>query len=172
MKKVITIFLVLLFTVNEFSFITIYLPLKNLAGIIQKAKVENSYDSNDFTLIAINESEKESIKYINENEIFFNGDMYDIVNTVTKDSTIYIYCLKDETENLLTKSFQLHFDNHQNRKFSLNFFNLTSAKKLIAFVFEDNLNNSILKVDSIIADNINLNPKPFIDKHTPPPKIS
>jgi hypothetical protein len=174
MKKVITILLVLLFTVNEFSFITVYLPLRNLANILQKARVEDCYNSADFALIVVNESDKESapVKYINESEILYNGELYDVVNIVDKDGSKYIYCLKDETENLLDKSFKLHFDNHQNRKFSLNFFNITVAKKLIAFVFEDYINCSIPKIDNIVVYYINPDLKPFIDKHTPPPKFS
>ncbi|MCX6157180.1 MAG: hypothetical protein ACOYN6_00740 [Ignavibacteria bacterium] len=174
MKKVITIFLILLFTVNEFSFLTVYLPLKNLAVMMQKAKVDECYDSSDFALIVINESDKESspVKYNNESEILFNGELYDVVNTVEKDGSTYIYCLKDETENLLDKSFELQFGNNQNRKFSLNFFNLTVAKKLTAFVFDNYFDNSIPKIDNAVIYYINPDLKPFIARHTPPPKFS
>jgi hypothetical protein len=174
MNKIITIFLILLFTVNEFSYITVYLPLKNLAFIMQKAKVEDCDNSNDYTLFVINESDKEStpVKYLNESEILFNGELYDVVNSVDKDGSTYIYCLKDETENLLDKSFKLHFDNRQNRKFSLNFFNLTVAKKLIAFVFDNYLDNSIPKIENVVIYYINPYLKPYIDKYTPPPRFS
>ena len=134
MKKVITIFLVLLFAVNEFNFIAVYLPLKNLATMMQKAKIEDCCDPNDFTLIVIKESEianeSSAVIFLDKSELLYNGELYDIVNTVNKDGNVNIYCIKDETENLLDKSFKLHFDNLQNRKFSLTFFNLTVAKKL------------------------------------------
>lgn len=174
MKKVITIFLILLFTVNEFSFITVYLPLRNLAVMMQKAKLEDCTDSNDFSLIVVNETDKESapIKYINESEILCNGELYDVVNTVDKNGSKYIYCIKDETENLLDRSFKLHFDNHQKREFSLNFFNLTVAKKLIAFVFDNHFADCIQKIDIVVAFYINPELKPFIDKYTPPPRFS
>jgi hypothetical protein len=176
MKKVITILLVLLFTVNEFSFITVYLPLRNLANYMQKARVESCYDPNDFAVIVVKESEylneSSPARFFENSEFLFNGELYDVVNTVTKDGNVYIYCIKDETENLLDKSFKLHFDNHQNRKFSLNFFNVTIAKKLIAFVFEDYINCSIPKIDNVVVYYINPDLKPFIDKHTPPPKFS
>jgi len=176
MKKVITILLILLFTVNEFSFITVYLPLKNLANVMQKARAESCYDPNDFAVIVIKESEYcndfSPVRFLEKSELLFNGELYDVVNTVVKDGNVYIYCIKDETENLLDKSFKLHFDNHQNRKFSLNFFNLTVAKKLIAFVFDNQFDNSIPKLDNAVIYYINPDLKPFIDKQTPPPKFS
>lgn len=174
MKKVITIFLILLFTVNEFSFLTVYLPLRNLAVMMQKAKVEDCSDLSDFALFVVNESDKESvpIKYINESEILYNGELFDVINIVDKDGSKYIYCLKDETENLLDKSFILHFENHQSRNFSMNFFNLTVARKLIAFVFDNHFAGSIQKIDIVEAFYIDPELKPFIDKYTPPPRFS
>ncbi len=174
MKKVITIFLVLLFTVNEFSFLTVYVPLKSLAVFMQKAKVEDCYNSNDFTLFIVKESDKESssVKFVDDSEVLYNGEMYDVVNTFVKEGNVYIYCLKDETENLLDKSFKTHFDNHLNKKFSLNFFNLTVTKKLIAFVFDNQFVNGIQKIDSIVIHYINPELKPYIDKYTPPPRFS
>lgn len=176
MKKVITIFLVLLFTVNEFSFITVYLPVKKLANLMQKAKLESCYDPNDFAVIVIKDSEigkeSSSVRFLEDSEILFNGELYDVVNTVSKDGNVYIYCIKDDTENLFDKSFNTHFDNHQNRNFSLRFFNLTVAKKLLAFVFTNNINLNITWAENIIIENININLKPFIDKDSPPPKFS
>jgi len=176
MNKIITIFLILLFTVNEFSYVTVYLPLKNLAEMVQKGRLEDCYNSDDFALIVVKESEmyndSSSVKFLEKSELSCNGELYDIVNTVVKDGDVYIYCLKDETENLLDKSFSLHFDNHQSKKFSLNFFNLTNAKKLIAFVFADDKYCGITLVEKISIDNYNIFLKPFIDKYIPPPKLS
>lgn len=176
MNKIITIFLILLFTVNEFSFITLYLPLKNLASMVQKARLEDCYNSDEFALIVVKESEmynqSSSVKFLEKSELSYNGDLYDIVETVVKDSDVYIYCIKDDTENLLDKSFSLRYDNHQNKKFSFNFFNLTNAKKLIAFVFTNDIYYGITLVEKISIDNYNIFLKPFIDKYSPPPKIS
>jgi hypothetical protein len=176
MKKVITIFLILLFTVNEFSFITVYLPLKNLATLMQKAKVENCDTSNDFALIVMKESDlnndTSSSKFNDESEFMFNGELYDVINMEVKDGNVYIYCIKDETENLLDKSFKLHFDNIHNNKFSLTFFNHTVAKKLLPFVFADDIIFDISQIENVLINNVNLNLKPFIDKVIPPPKIS
>jgi len=175
-KKVITIFLLLLFTVNEFSFITVYLPLRNLATYVQKARVDNSVEPNDFALIVIKESEinNESapVKFLENSELLYNDEMYDVINTVNKDGDVYIYCVKDETENMLDKSFNLHFDNSQNRSFSLSFFNLTVAKKLLPFIFSDDINYSVLQIERVRIQNINLKSVPFIEKDIPPPKFS
>jgi len=176
MKKVITILLVLLFILNEFSFIAIYIPLKKLASYIQKTNIEKGFDDDDVSLIVIKKSDLEKgmaqIKFVENSEIVYNNELYDIVNSITTDENVYLYCLKDETENLLLKSFTLHFDNNHNRKFSLNFFNVTVAKKLIAFVFDNNLKFQISKKTNIVSDNIIINLKPYIDKPSPPPKYS
>lgn len=176
MKKIITILLVLLFIMNEFSFIAIYIPLKKLASYIQKTNIEKGFDFDDVSLIVINKSDLEKgtaqIKFVENSELVYNNELYDIVNSVTVDENIYLYCLKDETENLLLKSFTLHFDNNHNRKFSLSFFNIAIAKKLIAFVFENNLRFQITQKTNIVSNNIIINLKPFIDIPSPPPKYS
>jgi hypothetical protein len=161
---------------NEFSYFTVYLTLKNTARIIQNIKIKSKNESDDFVLIKIKESDLKNntagIKFLDDSEIKYNDELFDILDIALKDSIVYIYCLKDETEDLLTKTYCIHFQMNSGRKFSLNFYDLNIALKMIAYICDNDIN--LVAYQTILLANINFNIESdiFIDVPSPPPKYS
>lgn len=174
MKRLIAIFLFLLFMANEFSYFIVYLPMRNISNLIQQSKIESSLESGEYTVIYVKNIEDTNSDYylslLNESEFAYEGELYDVVKRIYADGGIYIYCIKDETEDLLNKSFNLHFSNKTIRNFSMRLFNITVSRKLIAFFTENRYNIPVVLTGVLISSNIKLFQKPFIEKISPPPK--
>jgi hypothetical protein len=175
LRKTIAILLLSLFIVNEFSYFTVFIPLKNTARLIQSIRINNLNEPDDLSVIKVNVSElynNPSLKFLNESEIKYNDEMYDILDMTNKDGILYIYCLKDETENLIFKTYSIHFQNNPGRNFSLNFFCINTALKLIAYICPDNTGILITITEILTQSNFALKPDPYLDVDSPPPKYS
>ena len=174
MKKVITILLVLLFLMNEFSFIAIYIPLINLVHYIQKTNIEKGSDISDISLIVINKTDFEKgnrdFYFVDEYEIIYKGEMYDISSFTIEGDDVKLLCYKDDKETKLNLLLAQYFSNGIS--------DLTSEDSsfLYSIIFEAELPISFKDTSSWREDEyfyfiffpiINN----FLDIPTPPPKL-
>jgi hypothetical protein len=176
LRKTIAILLLLLFLTNEFSYFTVFLTLRNTARIIQNIRINSKNESDDFAVIKIKESDfrnnTSGIKFLDDSEMKYNDELYDILDIAVKDSMVYIYCLKDETEDLFTKTYCLHFQSNPARKFSLNFFRFNNALKMVAYFCTNEVNIYISKTELISDINHIIYINPYKEIPSPPPKLS
>ncbi|MCX7833924.1 MAG: hypothetical protein N2490_06920 [Ignavibacteria bacterium] len=122
-------------------------------------------------LIVINKSNiNNKVEFTSNNEINFNGIMYEVSRIDEDESNIYIYCIKDEEETNLINSYKKLISNTNNNTKSKN------TQNIMCFYFLGLLNNLItipknnnfLILSLFTKENIIHN---FIPPLSPPPKI-
>lgn len=97
MKKILPLFLILLISLNAFGFNLL------LDYLIFQCKrdfsAEKYYRSNEIVVLKITLTENKNLQRIDDHEVRYKNNMYDIVKEVEKDGTLYIYCISDKKED-------------------------------------------------------------------------
>ena len=107
MKRVLPIFLIVLFLANSIGITFLFLHERNMLKNEFRNYMKNNIDRNKLIKIILPKSAvlDELIHKTDKDEFRFHGNMYDIVvQSETRDSIIY-YCLNDEKEEKLIKGF-------------------------------------------------------------------
>ncbi len=176
MKKLLPIVLVLLFLLNDFSFISVYLPMKSLIRELNSELRESNTDNPEITVITSHDEkfkrETEELIASGEDEFVYEGELYDICEIRETNGTYAIYCIKDIKENSLDSIFTSQFTQKTDKNISKVINNLINNKRLIAYLNTNNIFMSALEVSYIYFDVSYPANNPFLGTDTPPPKIS
>jgi hypothetical protein len=109
MKKIIPLLLINLILLNTFGFNLLldYLIFQCKRDFSR----ENFYDSNKIIVLRITSCEKKNLQRIDDDEVRYKDNMYDIIKEIKKDDALYIYCVSDKKEDGL---FELLFKINKN----------------------------------------------------------
>ena len=110
MKKTIILILCVIILFNTGGYYLAYFQVQNYFKSIATGRINEYIPLDKLTLIKINlksaesDSKKEYLK-VNEKEISYNGNMYDIYQEEKSGDTLVLYCLSDENEDKLDQAF-------------------------------------------------------------------
>lgn len=177
MKRLLSIFLILLIAFNAGGNLFVYFQVGNYFKQIAFNKINYYIPVENLELIRINVKSADYynadvFERINENEISYYGRMYDIYKEDFSGDTLFIYCLSDEKEDIINNAIFTYINDkkHDNSKSPLaniikifitialvpvenNYCNINNYKK-ISYLYQITYQNIFLKV-------------PY-----PPPKVS
>lgn len=175
MKRLISIFLVLMLVFNSAGYLILFYQLKKHFKKEAFSKLENFIDTKDLVEINVSksnyENEDENFHFVEPHEIKYYGKMYDIARTEYKGDTVKIYALSDENEDNLHNFFALFLYKNLSDKYSraagvihsiIMIASLPSDLKINAFFTESAIFIFILLPDLT----------GYQDIPTPPPKFS
>jgi hypothetical protein len=176
MKKVFAISLIILFLINDFSFVSIYLPLKSLARYINFEAKDTGDNDPDITTIVMSKcefSEENGVfRKIDKDEIFYENELYDVRSYREENDSVIIYCVKDVKENSLDKIFAVHVDQNANNKLASTFQNIINNKRFIAYLIINPIVLEIVEISAVKNDIADFATAPFLKIEIPPPKLS
>jgi len=72
-----------------------------------KTQIKNGVPKSDLTLLTFDASKTSQLKWIDDHEFIYNGDLYDVVETKLSDNKIGYLCLQDHQETELFKQLNL-----------------------------------------------------------------
>ena len=97
MKKILPLLLIILILLNTFGF---NLLLDYLIFQCKKDfSTEKRYPSNEIVVLKITPDENKNLQRVDDNEVRYKNNMYDIVKEVKENDILYIYCINDKKEN-------------------------------------------------------------------------
>lgn len=64
------------------------------------------------------------IKVISEDEISYNGSMYDVAFTKTCGDSVWLFCISDSKEDELLRNIIIHFNNTESQNEKMQYFNV------------------------------------------------
>lgn len=176
MKKLLPIVLVILFLINDFSFISVYLPMKSLARKLNSELRESDIDDPDVTVITSRKEDfikdVEALKESGGDEFVYEGEIYDICDIKTVNGYPAIYCIKDTKENSLDNLFQAHIEKKSAKNISKVLNNLLNNKRFTAYIITNNLFLNSGEISFCFCELAFTAANPFLATDTPPPKIS
>jgi len=110
LKKTTILILCVIILFNTGGYYLAYFQVQNYFKSIATGRINEYIPLDKLTLIKINlkstesDSKKDYIK-VNEKEISYNGNMYDIYQEEKSGDTLVLYCLSDENEDKLDQAF-------------------------------------------------------------------
>ena len=106
MKKLISIFLSFLIFLSSSGYILIY--VERLSN--NKQEIRSILDSKqnlfDLVKFKFTKSEYSRLHWKDEKEFELEGNLYDVANTEIIDNEVYVYCLRDENEEMLVSNYE------------------------------------------------------------------
>lgn len=167
MKKYLNIFLLITIFLNTSGYVLIY---KKQQYDIKKEMFRKISTIIDLRLLTKLKLSKTSLpEWKDENEIKFNGSLYDIVKKEDKGSYVILYCINDQKEENVLKNFSKHFDDQNKNSSSKRTIAVFSFNAVVNFIYT-------LHKESVFSENIIANKdcyKSIIKNITsPPPKFS
>ena len=107
MKKPLYILLIVFLFLNNFAYVILFLQSRmEIKKEMFRRIAAGDYSGELICFTFNNDSEiKWKVIWKDDHEFEFNGTMYDIVKKDTKGDTIILYCINDEKESELIKSF-------------------------------------------------------------------
>lgn len=130
---------------------------------------ENEYKF--FVVSKLYQSSENDFKFVGDDEILYQGQMYDVAKVEDTGDTIKYYCLNDESETkLLTGFFQLNEQvNNREKSLIITVLSLVLTQGLLESNLDVNISQEITK---IIPQNTHLIKHIIADILDPPPKVS
>jgi hypothetical protein len=176
MKKGFAISLILLFLINDFSFVSIYLPLKSLAKYINFEKKDDCTDDPDITTIVLSKSEfsedNDIFIKIGNDEIIYDNELYDVRSYREANDSVIIYWVKDVKENSLDKIFSTRVEKDKNNKLASTFHNIINNKRFTAYIITNPIVLEIAEISAVKNERAEFASAPFLKIEIPPPKLS
>jgi hypothetical protein len=175
LKKSFFILLGLLVLFNTGGYYFVYFQVQNYFKQVAFNKINEYIPEENLTLFKINLRSTDSkiqkeILRINDHEISYNGNMYDIYKEEVNSDTLVLYCLCDENENILDQAFS-EFVNRNN----IDFINI-SLKSILKSIIKIALPPIELTYknysfyNSITFNSSNDLQNVIIDVYVPPPR--
>ena len=114
MKKIVIILLSFLLLFNSFGYVLVYFEVEQSLKEEAFEKMKNNISDEDLYIIALSKQDlllnNNGCIFLNENEIKFNGKLYDIYRKYDLGDKIILYCLDDEKENTVEKIFSSYIE--------------------------------------------------------------
>jgi hypothetical protein len=173
MKKNIAILLLLLFSFDIIGYFFVFAIQNWAIRNSIKQQIKQEIPLKNLVLITVDEHKKSEIKWKEDGEFRYHGEMYDVVRSKTRgDGTILYYCIADKAETQLFKQLEQYIGNRINNQENSSK-GKTYLIKLFTTIFslKSNLFRIILlPLDIPLYDKINLYESRLIDVDLPPPK--
>lgn len=177
MKKFLAIFLILSFVLNAGGYVLIYAGIQHSLKNYASKKINSGMFASEYTIITFSTEEMKTgvhgLILLNEKEFLYKGKMYDIVNAVQKNDSVYFYCLQDKDEDKLNLTFNKSIDKNAGdpdkksaaEKLSRNIITEALTTGLLFHYPKTSDNNFSVYAQSSFVQN-------FPDVTTPPPDSS
>ena len=130
MKKLIPILLIILISLNTFGFDFILGYLLFTCKLDFKEHVENNSIKKDLVVFKMSQIDSNKFQKFDD-EIKYDGRMYDIVKEEKNDNDIYFYCYSDEKEDGINKIINEQNDK-QNHPSKVNYLQKNLAKNYLS----------------------------------------
>lgn len=174
MKKLISILIALFVLYNSGVYLFLYIHSEKVVKQQAKDRILSGVVTEDeCKLFVVSRSSqfKEDFTFVNDDEILYQGQMYDIVKVEDSGDSIKYYCLNDDAETkLLTGFFQLNKQaNEKERALIMTVLSLVLAQGLLESPLNFNISQEITK---ILPQNTHLIRSINADILDPPPKVS
>ena len=176
LKKPLSIFFLFIFLYNVIGYYAVF----EILNYLNKEKIEQSIADNiENQAIEIIEIKKDAVlhskdfAYTDDDEIKYQGKLYDIVKKVAKGDSIYFYCINDQKEEHLFANLFEHIKNQIDNSKSLpGKENKTVKIELVKdYFFNLFATNNYRKKESILYSQSDSFYTSFIkDITSPPPK--
>jgi hypothetical protein len=175
LKKITSILIIALLFFDSCGYIFVYLELSRYFKQESSLKINEIFSKDDIEIIALHKSDltknNSPVKFIEEKEILYKGELFDIYNTISFEDSIYYYCLNDRNENILEKAFTIYLDkNTQENSKNIPIYNILHNIIKIAITptqFDFNQSQHCIKYENKF---IYLISQYSFDIPTPPPK--
>jgi hypothetical protein len=131
-------------------------------------KICRTVAPDEITCIKFLKKEMTRAEWLGKKEFEYKGAMYDVVNKAESNKEYIFYCLNDEKEELLIKSYNRHFDDNKDKATNNNsryFFSLVAPATL--------MNNPIKRVNICYKINNQITSQYqsiWLETINPPPK--
>jgi hypothetical protein len=92
-------------------------------------RISRTVSSKDVRCIKFTKNEMTRAEWLGKKEFEYKGEMYDVINKAESNKEFIFYCLNDEKEELLIKSYDRHFDDNKEKAANSNsryFFSLVA----------------------------------------------
>lgn len=119
MKRIISIFLVLLIVFNAGGYLFVYFQLVNHFKQVSFNKINDFIPEKELLLIkiAVNSSDytnEDVYDRVEDREFKYYGKMHDIFQEELKNDTLYLYCVSDENEDIIHNAFATYVNDKKN----------------------------------------------------------
>jgi hypothetical protein len=115
LRRLISIFLILLVAFNAGGYFFVYFQLENCFKQVAFNRINDYMPIEDLELIKINlNSINESFERVEDREFTLNGKMYDIYQEYVSNDTLYLYCVNDENEDMMHSAFASFINSKKN----------------------------------------------------------
>lgn len=105
---------------NTSGYVIVYQQLTTLAKHSNHLAIEKKQVKEQIILLSFNKTDIKNgnIDFIwkHSKEFKYNGSMYDIVERIDSEDSVYFYCFLDEKENKLEANFNRHFEKDKEEK--------------------------------------------------------
>jgi hypothetical protein len=177
LKKFVTSILCLLILLNTGGYYFVYLQAQIYFKQIAFGRINEYIPESSLTVFKVIRgadfagSQKE-IERINEHEISFRGNMYDIYKEEVSGDTLVLYCLSDENEDKLEQAFSEYINLNV-----IDYFN-ASVKSVIVSIIKTAILPIIFDFKNPFSINLITSNSPnnllnvIIDVSDPPPRIT
>jgi hypothetical protein len=175
LKKITSIILIFLFIFDSCGYFFVYYELSNYFKQDAFSKINDFIPDNELVILTFHKSNiakaNSQLQILNNSEIKFNGMLYDICKTVSKDDSVFYYCINDKNESILEEAFS-NYLNSKTQESSKNIPIHNILQNIIKIAIVPIFINNTCFQSSIkfITNFINLLPQYSIDIPTPPPK--
>ncbi len=119
-KKIIAIAAALTLIYNSSGYVLVYQQLIHFTKSYIHSAIEKKEIHEKIILLSFKKSDIEEGKvdftWKHKKEFRYNGGMYDIVERIETEDSIYFYCFYDHKENLLEANFNKHFEKEKEDK--------------------------------------------------------
>jgi hypothetical protein len=175
LKKITSILLALFILYNSGVYLFLYIHTEKVIKQEIKDRISSGFlKENEYKLFIVSKSYKSAennFTFVGNDEILYEGQMYDIVKVEYSGDSIKYYCLNDEGETkLITAFFQLNKQiNDREKSLLITVLSLILTQGILDNNFDINISKDftiITPQNTYLIKNIN---KDILD---PPPKIS
>ena len=174
-NKVIVSLLILLLLFNSGGYVFVYFQLTVYFKSLASEKISQYISPENLVLFKTVKGENykfEEFKILDDNEISYYGNLYDIYKKTQSGDTTHYYCINDDNENILGIIFS---DYIRNNISSSSIFNALKniAKNLITQALVEDINTSnITYIKEYPFSNLQLQyESPNLEKTSPPPRV-
>ncbi|MBM2840732.1 MAG: hypothetical protein HW412_1260 [Bacteroidetes bacterium] len=113
-KKGIALLFLTLYVYNLAGYYAVFKALQYQVRVEVKTRIKESVPQGKLFLIVVRKGEEDSLRWLEENEFRYRGNMYDIVRQYSRNDTTFYSCVKDKQEELLFENFDLHVATQSN----------------------------------------------------------
>ena len=175
MKKITSIFLIFLLLLDSCGFFVVYIELSNHFKKEAATRINDFIPDSKLEILAFRLSElsgaSSHVSILDNNEIKFNDELYDVYKKVIEGDSVYLYCVNDANENILETAFTIYVDSKtQDNSKNTPIHNILAnvfKVAVIPVVFNGSYYQSSIKFTTKI---VYLFPQHSAEIPTPPPK--